>query len=33
MKTKSIGYISSKGSSNFLTLVFDERMMRRIFQV
>jgi hypothetical protein len=31
MKIKSISYISSKASSNFLAVIFDERMMRRIF--
>ena len=33
MKTKSIIYISSKPSSNFKTLIFDERPMSKNFEV
>jgi hypothetical protein len=32
MKTKSMVYISSKPSSNFKTLIFDERLMSKKFE-
>jgi hypothetical protein len=33
MKRKSISYYSSKASSNFKTLFFDERLMSKKYQV